>query len=258
MTAMLQQLTLNYAAGQVLWSYHTLMLLSLLLDPQLTGTTPRPDPTLDPNASAKAALGLEGLVQLLDLVIASEEQEHSEAENLARRLSTADSDSDSEVEIADGVSPSSSLEASPVQASSSAAAASAASLGPLLIRMLNGVAALLTGIAEELQALQWLLGQLQNQLSLPPGVRPLYNLLCQHLCISLHASLHILQLQAWFYRVWSTGAACAELEVWSHWCTVKQLMHTVHFKLNTAFMCSSCNDLYSNKPCAMHHELLHA
>ena len=188
MTAMLQQLTLNYAAGQVLWSYHTLMLLSFLLDPQLSGTTPAPDPALDPNASAKAALGLDGLVQLLDLVIASEEEERSEAEKLTRQLSTADSGSDSEVEIADGASLGSSLEASPVQASASAAAASAASLGPLLIRMLNGVAALLTGIAEELQALQWLLGQLQNQPALPPAVSPLYNLLHQCMSMFTHAS----------------------------------------------------------------------
>lgn len=178
MTAMLQQLTLNYAAGQVLWSYHTLMLLSFLLDPQLSGTTPGPDPTLDPNASAKAALGLEGLVQLLDLVIASEEQERSAAENLMRQVSTADSDSDSDAGLVDGASASSSLEASPVQASTPAAAASAASVGPSLIRMLNGVAALLTGISEELQALQWLLGQLQSQPALPPGVRPLCHVLC--------------------------------------------------------------------------------
>lgn len=183
MTAMLQQLTLNYAAGQVLWSYHTLMLLSFLLDPQLSGSTPGPDPTLDPNASAKAALGLEGLVQLLDLVIAYEEEERSEAEHFTRQLSAADPDSDSEVGIVDGASTSSILEASPVQASTPAAAASAASLGPLLVRMLNGVAALLTGISEELQALQWLLGQLQNQPALSPGVRPLCHLLHQHLCV---------------------------------------------------------------------------
>ena len=178
MTAMLQQLTLNYAAGQVLWSYHTLMLLSFLLDPHLSGTIPGPDPTLDPNASAKVALGLEGLVQLLDLVIASEEEERSEAEDLKRQVSTADSDSDSDSEAADEAPTNSSLETSPIQASTPATAATAASLGPLFIRMLNGVAALLTGITEELRAVQWLLGQLQNQHALPPGVRPLCNLLC--------------------------------------------------------------------------------
>ena len=184
MTSMLQQLTLNYAAGQVLWSYHTLMLLSFLLDPRLSGTAPGPDHTLDPNASAKAALGLQGLVQLLDLVIASEEEQRIEAENLARQHSTADSDSDSELEIAGEAATSSSLEATPEPSSNPMSAVSAASLGPLLIKMLNGVAALLTGIAEELQALQWLLGQLQNQPALPPGVRPLCKLSHQHLCMS--------------------------------------------------------------------------
>lgn len=184
MTSMLQQLTLNYAAGQVLWSYHTLMLLSFLLDPQLSGTAPGPDPTLDPNASAKAALGNQGLVQLLDLVIASEEEKRIEAEELARQHSTADSDSDSELELAGEPATSSSLETSPEQSSNPTAAVSAASLGPLLVKMLNGVAALLTGITEELQALQWLLGQLQNQPALPPGVRPSCKLSHQHLCMS--------------------------------------------------------------------------
>lgn len=189
MTTMLQQLTLNYAAGQVLWSYHTLMLLSFLLDPQLSGTTPPPDPTLDSNASAKAALGIEGLFPLLDLVIASEEEEHTKAEKLTRQRSTADSDSasDPDSETTDGLATETSSfsisnnKAGPVQAT-------AASLGPLLIRMLNGVAASLTGIAEELQALQWLLGQLQNQPALPPAVSPLYNLLHQCMSMFTHAS----------------------------------------------------------------------
>lgn len=197
MTAMLQQLTLNYAAGQVLWAYHTLLLLSFLLDPQLSGTTPQPDPTLDPNASAKAALGLEGLVQLLDLVIASEEEERNKAENLMRQLSTAVSDSDSDIESdseAADEALGASTSSSPAQAATAATGALAASLGPILIRMLNGVAALLTGIAEELQALQWLLGQLQNQPALPPAVSPSVTCSSQCLCVFLHTSSSIVRL----------------------------------------------------------------
>ena len=182
MTAMLQQLTLNYAAGQVLWAYHTLMLLTFLLDPQLSGAAPPPVPTLDPNASAKAALGLDGLTQLLDLVTDAEE------ENTAAQLSGPDSESrsspDSESDLgsvseAAEVNTSSQDESTPSQ---TAVTSSAASLGPLLIKMLNGVAAVLTGIAEELQALQWLLGQLQNQPSLPSVVSP-----CSSQCTCTHS-----------------------------------------------------------------------
>ncbi|KAL3134106.1 hypothetical protein ABBQ32_008528 [Trebouxia sp. C0010 RCD-2024] len=177
MTAMLQQMTLNYFAGQVLWAFHTLMLLTYLLDPRLSGTAPQQDPTPDPNASAKAALGLEGLVQLLDLVIEAEEQEHATAEKLV----TADTAFDSESESGT----SSGSESEPMDEASStsagadeapgqtpmAPASSAAALGPLLIRMLSGVAASLAGAAEELQSLQWLLGQLQTQPALPPSVQ---------------------------------------------------------------------------------------
>lgn len=186
MTTMLQQMTLSYAAGQVLWSYHTLMLLCFLLDPQISGTTPPPDPTLDPNASAKAALGLQGLSPLLDLVNAFEEEERTKEEKLTRQLSVAGSNSasDSDSETADGFS----TETSSSTISNNKGGpeqATAASLGPLLIRMLNGEAALLTGIAEELQALQWLLGQLQNQPALPPTVSPSYKLL-HYVCEYLH------------------------------------------------------------------------
>ena len=175
---MLQQLTLNYAAGQVLWAYHALMLLTFLLDPQLSGAAPQPDPALDPNASAKAALGLDGLTQLLDLVTNAEEEESSRQAKLLGSDSDSRSSSDSESEsgnipVTAEVEASGQDESTPAKASNQTpATSSAASLGPLLIRMLNGFAAVLTGIAEELQALQWLLGQLQKQPALPSAVSP--------------------------------------------------------------------------------------
>ena len=169
---MLQQLTLNYAAGQVLWAYHTLMLIIFLLDPRLSGAAPQPDPSLDPNAAAKAALGFEGLAQLVDLVIEAEEEEHRQTAKQTRQAWDSDSDSDPDAE-----SPSVGQ-----TAEASAAASSAAALAPLLIRMLNGSAGVLSGIAEELQSLQWLVGQLQNEPALPTAVSPITP--SQHYCAS--------------------------------------------------------------------------
>lgn len=189
MTTMLQQLALNYAAGQVMWAYNTLMLLAFMLDPRLTGAVPNPDPTLDPNAPAKAALGLQGLPQLLDLVVAYEEKMQTAAQNEMRQFSAdrsgADSESDSEASAVSGSetesdSESRSMRDVKVKVDSSAntqrsdteprLASPAASLGPMLIRMQNGLASTLTGMAEELQSLQWLIGRLQTEPSLPAQV----------------------------------------------------------------------------------------
>lgn len=186
MTIMLQQLALNYAAGQVMWAYNTLMLLAFMLDPRLTGAVPGPNPNLDPNGPARAALGLAGLPQLLDLVIAYEERLRTAAQKEAsqrmegssdsgsdsgsRSASDADSEADSEsrsirdVSVQVDSSLGSESDAEPRLASP------AASLGPLLIKMQNGIAATLTGIAEELQSLQWLIDRLQADASLSPEV----------------------------------------------------------------------------------------
>ena len=43
---MLQQLALNYAAGQVLWAYSILMLLSFLKDPQVVSSQAPEDFTI--------------------------------------------------------------------------------------------------------------------------------------------------------------------------------------------------------------------
>ncbi len=193
MTIMLQQLALNYAAGQVMWAYNTLMLLAFMLDPRLTGAVPGPDPDLDPNGPARAALGLAGLPQLLDLVIAHEDRLRTAAQKeYSQRLegssdsrsdsglgsdsgSRSASDSDTEAD-----SESRSIRDVRVQVDSSAGSQSdaeprlaspAASLGPLLIKMQNGIAATLTGMAEELQTLQWLIDRLQADASLSPEVR---------------------------------------------------------------------------------------
>lgn len=189
MATMLQQLALNYAAGQVMWAYNTLMLLAFLLDPRLTGAVPEPDPVLDPNAPAKAALGLEGLPQLLDLVIAHEEKVHIAEERERRQWSKAGPDSDADLD-SDSESDSDSGSTSDSESRStkdanvhinsiddsetdleSRLADPAASLGPVLIRMQNGIAALLTGMAEELQSLQWLMGRLQADPALPDQAR---------------------------------------------------------------------------------------
>ncbi len=183
MTIMLQQLVLNYAAGQVMWAYNTLMLLAFMLDPRLTGAVPGPNPDLDPNGPARAALGLAGLPQLLDLVIAYEEGLHTAAQKESsqrledssdsgsRSASDSDTEADSESRSTRDVS---------VQVDSSAGSQSdaeprlaspAASLGPLLIKMQNGIAATLTGMAEELQSLQWLIDRLQADAALSPEVR---------------------------------------------------------------------------------------
>ena len=187
MTIMLQQLALNYAAGQVMWAYNTLMLLAFMLDPRLTGAVPGPNPDLDPNSPARAALGLAGLPQLLDLVTAYEEglrtaaqKEPSQrladvSESASDSGSRSASDSDTEAD-----SESRSIGDVRVQVESSAGSQSdaeprlacpAASLGPLLIKMQNGIAATLTGMAEELQSLQWLIDRLQANASLSPEVR---------------------------------------------------------------------------------------
>lgn len=185
MTTMLQQLALNYAAGQVMWAYNTLMLLAFLLDPRLTGAAPMPDPALDFNAAAKAALGLEGLPQLLDLVVAHEGKLRRAAEKQARQLSMDESGSDTDtVTEAESNTESGSFsgeESSSVEGTrakidtsdesslgvesdvESRLASPAAALGPLLIKMQNGAAAMLTGVAEELQSMQWLLEYLQTQ-----------------------------------------------------------------------------------------------
>lgn len=189
MTIMLQQLALNYAAGQVMWAYNTLMLLAFMLDPRLTGAVPGPNPDLDPNGPARAALGLAGLPQLLDLVIAYEERlgtaaqkessQHLEdssdsgsgSDSGSRSASDSDTEADAESRSVRDVT---------VQVDSSAGSQSdaeprlaspAASLGPLLIRMQNGIAATLTGMAEELQSLQWLIDRLQADAALSPEVR---------------------------------------------------------------------------------------
>ena len=186
MTIMLQQLALNYAAGQVMWAYNTLMLLAFMLDPRLTGAVSGPNPDLDPNGPARAALGLAGLPQLLELVIAHEErlctaaqkessqrlQDSSESGSDSRSRSASDSDTEADSE-------SRSIRDVTVQVDSSAGSQSdaeprlaspAASLGPLLIRMQNGIAATLTGMAEELQSLQWLIDRLQADVALSPDV----------------------------------------------------------------------------------------
>ena len=186
MTIMLQQLALNYAAGQVMWAYNTLMLLAFMLDPRLTGAVSGPNPDLDPNGPARAALGLAGLPQLLELVIAHEErlctaaqkessqrlQDSSESGSDSRSRSASDSDTEADSE-------SRSIRDVTVQVDSSAGSQSdaeprlatpAASLGPMLIRMQNGIAATLTGMAEELQSLQWLIDRLQADASVSPEV----------------------------------------------------------------------------------------
>jgi len=184
MTIMLQQLALNYAAGQVMWAYNTLMLLAFMLDSRLTGAVPGPDPDLDPNGPARAALGLAGLPQLLDLVIAHEDRlctaaqkeysqrlEGSGSDSGSRSASDSDTEADSEsrsvrdVRVQVDSSAESQSDAEPRLASP------AASLGPLLIKMQNGIAATLTGMAEELQTLQWLIDRLQADASLSPEVR---------------------------------------------------------------------------------------
>lgn len=199
MTTMLQQLALNYAAGQVMWAYYTLMLLAFMLDPRLTGAVPNPDPTLDPNAPAKAALGLQGLPQLLDLVTAYEEKMQIAAQQEMRQFSAdrsdASSESGSESSAVSGSdiesdSESRSLRDVKVKVDSSAntprndteprLASPAASLGPMLIRMQNGMASMLTGMAEELQSLQWLIGRLQTEPSLPAQVGAL---VCCAMCV---------------------------------------------------------------------------
>ncbi|KAL0021740.1 hypothetical protein WJX79_000457 [Trebouxia sp. C0005] len=53
-----------------------------------------------------------------------------------------------------------------------------ASLGPLLIKMQSGIAATLTGMAEELQSLQWLINRLQADATLSPEIQ---DKLMQHL-----------------------------------------------------------------------------
>ena len=187
MTIMLQQLALNYAAGQVMWAYNTLMLLAFMLDPRLTGAVPGPDPDLDPNGPARAALGLAGLPQLLDLVIAHKDRLRTAAqkESSQRLEGSSDSGSDSGSRSAsdsdtEADSESRSIRDVSVQVDSSAGSQSdaeprlaspAASLGPLLIKMQNGVAATLTGMAEELQSLQWLIDRLQANASVSPEVR---------------------------------------------------------------------------------------
>ncbi len=187
MTIMLQQLALNYAAGQVMWAHNTLMLLAFMLDPRLTGAVPGPDPDLDPNGPARAALGLAGLPQLLDLVTAYEEglRTAAQKESSQRLEGSSDSGSDSGSRSAsdsdtEADSESRSIRDVTVQVDSSAGSQSdaeprlaspAASLGPLLIKMQNGIAATLTGMAEELQSLQWLIDRLQANASLSPEVR---------------------------------------------------------------------------------------
>ncbi|KAA6422020.1 MAG: hypothetical protein FRX49_08038 [Trebouxia sp. A1-2] len=184
MTIMLQQLALNYAAGQVMWAYHTLMLLALMLEPRLTGAVPGPNPNLDPNGPARAALGLAGLPQLLDLVIAYEEGLRTAAQQKAsqRLEDSSDSGSDSGSSSASdsntgAESDSRSIRDVNVQVDSSAESQSeaeprlacpTASLGPLLIKMQSGIAATLTGMAEELQSLQWLINRLQADATLSP------------------------------------------------------------------------------------------
>ena len=186
MTIMLQQLALNYAAGQVMWAYHTLMLLALMLEPRLTGAVPGPNPNLDPNGPARAALGLAGLPQLLDLVIAYEEGLRTAAQQKAsqRLEDSSDSGSDSGSSSASdsntgAESDSRSIRDVNVQVDSSAESQSeaeprlacpTASLGPLLIKMQSGIAATLTGMAEELQSLQWLINRLQADATLSPEV----------------------------------------------------------------------------------------
>ena len=165
---MLQQLALNYAAGQVLWAYHTLMLTAFLLDPFITGALPGPDPSMDPNSPTKAALGLAGLPQLLDLVI---DHERQVAAQKVPSSNSSDSDPDSDSDTR----PSSGSDLEPRHGKHATllgggleesglgpkVTSPAASVGPLLIRMQSGEAASLTGMAEELQSLQWLLERLQ-------------------------------------------------------------------------------------------------
>ncbi|KAL0039754.1 hypothetical protein WJX77_006967 [Trebouxia sp. C0004] len=208
MTIMLQQLALNYAAGQFMWAYNTLMLLAFMLDPRLTGAVPGPNPNLDPNGPAMAALGLAGLPQLLDLVIAYEDrlgtaalkessqrlEDSSESGSDSGSRSASDSDTEADPE-------SRSIRNVTVQVDSSAGSQSdaeprlaspAASLGPLLIRMQNGLAAALTGMAEELQSLQWLIDRLQADAGLSPEIpdklmQHLHSLFTRILQVAPHA-----------------------------------------------------------------------
>ena len=198
MTIMLQQLALNYAAGQVMWAYNTLMLLAFMLDPRLTGAVPGPN--ADPNGPARAALGLAGLPQLLDLVIAYEEGLRTAAQKESsqrledssdsgsdagsRSASDSDTEADSESRSIRGVTVQVDSSAGPQSNAERRLASPAASLGPLLIKMQNGIAARLTGMAEELQSLQWLIDRLQADASLSPEV-------CLH---SFTAYTHILAL----------------------------------------------------------------
>ena len=49
---MLQQLALNYAAGQVMWAYSILMLLSFLKDPQVVPSQAPEDFTIEAAADS--------------------------------------------------------------------------------------------------------------------------------------------------------------------------------------------------------------